>query len=146
MQPSSDDPNSKPAPSDRPSGLRHVLLSVALWVTYILYWKIVLDRGVDSAARFSLVLLALFVALQLLFTVAWILHNDRLARVHAGRRRARPPTARTVEQDFLGRRIAAFPEGVDLTQAPVITIRIEDGLKRMETGLTFDEVRSASGG
>jgi hypothetical protein len=146
MQPSSDDPNSKPAPSDQPSSLRHVLLSLALWVTYILYWKIVLDRGVDSAARFSLVLLGLFVALQVLFTVGWILHNDRLARVHAGRRRARPPTTRTVEQDFLGRRIAAFPEGVDLTQAPVITIRIEDGLKRMETGLTFDEARSASGG
>ena len=146
MQPSADNPHLEPSSAHRPSALRHVVLSLVLWVTYVLYWKIVLGRGIDSAARFSLVLLGLFVALQVLFTVGWILHNDRLARVHAGRRRARPVIARTVEQDFLGRRIAAFPEGVDLTQAPVITIRIDDGVKRMEAGLTFDEARSALGG
>ena len=100
----------------------------------------------DPAARFSLVLLGLFIALQILFTVGWILHNDRISRVHAGRRRARPARIRRAEQDFLGRRVAAFPEGVDLTQAPVITIRIEGGMKRMEAGLAFDEAHSALGG
>jgi hypothetical protein len=146
MHPSSIEPNVETAPSHRRSAVRHVLFSIALWATYVLYWKIVLDRGVDPAARFSLVLLGLFIALQILFTVGWILHNDRLSRVHAGRRRARPARIRRAEQDFLGRRVAAFPEGVDLTQAPVITIRIEGGMKRMEAGLAFDEARSALGG
>ena len=146
MQPSSNEPSSEPVPSHRSSAVRHVVFSIALWATYVLYWKIVLDRGVDPAARFSLVLLGLFIALQVLFTIAWILHNDRIARVHAGRRRARPASARIVKQDFLGRHIAVFPEGVDLTQAPVITIRVEDGRKRMEAGMTFDEARSALGG
>lgn len=146
MQPSSNEPNPEPAPSHPPSAVRHLIFSLALWVTYVLYWKIVLDRGVDAGARFSLVLLGLFIALQALFTVGWILHNDRLSHVHAGRRKARPASSRSVEQDFLGRRIAAFPEGVDLTQAPVITIRVEGGLKKMEAGLTFDEARSALGG
>ena len=84
MQPSSNEPSSEPVPSHRSSAVRHVVFSIALWVTYVLYWKIVLDRGVDPAARFSLVLLGLFIALQVLFTIAWILHNDRIARVHAG--------------------------------------------------------------
>jgi hypothetical protein len=144
MQPSSTDTAPSAASPPR-SAARHVLFSLALWITYFLYWKIVLDRGVDSTARFSLILLGLFIALQVLFTIGWIFHNDRLSRVHAGRRRARPVGTRTVEQDFLGRRIEPFPEGVDLTQAPVITIRVEDGVKRMEAGLTFDEARSALG-
>jgi len=141
--PTDSPPDATPPP--RSSALRHVLFSLALWVTYVLYWKIVLDRGVDSAARFSLILLGLFIALQVLFTVGWIFHNDRLSRVHAGRRRARPAAGRNPAEDFLGRRIEAFPEGVDLTQAPVITIRVEEGVKRMEAGLTFDEARSALG-
>jgi hypothetical protein len=119
--------------------IRHLLLSAALWVTYVLYWRIVLHRGVESEVAFALGLLGLFVILQIAFTQAWILHNRHLSQKHAGRRREQAAPPVTAATDFLGRVIEVFPVGGDLTRAPHIVVRVEETRKRFEVGMSFEE-------
>jgi hypothetical protein len=124
--------------------LRHLLFSVALWITFFIYWRIVFGRGVAAEARLSIALLGLFVALQLLLTLAWIEHNRAIAREHAGRRRERPTHANALTKDFLGRTLAPYPPTVDLTRAAVVTVRVEGDVKRFEAGLPLGEARAAA--
>ncbi len=126
------------APATRPRTqqvVRHLVLSVALWITYVLYWRVVLRRGVESEASLALLLLGLFVLLQILFTQAWILHNRRIARVHAGRRVERPAVPPMSPEDFLGRRVEVVPAGTDLTTVPVVVVRADEHGKRYEAGI-----------
>jgi hypothetical protein len=125
-------------PGSRPRAqqvVRHLVLSIALWITYVLYWRVVLRRGVESEAAIALLLLGLFVILQILFTQAWILHNRMLARAHAGRRQARPMAPPALPTDFLGRRVEVVPAGTDLSTVPVVIIRSDETGKRYEAGI-----------
>ena len=144
MSPDPSSPEPTPASSSRGSLLRHLLFSAALWITFVIYWRIVFGRGVAAEARLSAVLLGLFVALQLLLTLAWIAHNRAISREHAGRRRARPTYPDALTQDFLGRSLAPYPPTVDLTTAAVVTVRVEDGVKRFETGIPLGDARAAA--
>jgi membrane protease YdiL (CAAX protease family) len=120
------------------------VLSVVFWITYVVYWRIVLRRGVEHEASLAFGLLALFAILQFAATQAWVTHNRRLARKHRGRRvvrQARPGDART---DFLGRSLRLFPAGMDLTTVPVIVVRTREREKWFEAELLLGEdVREA---
>ena len=120
----------------RSQAVRHVILSIGLWATYLLYWRIVLSRGVESDAGIAFVLLGLFVVVQVAAIQAWVLHNRRIARTHAGRRRSRIPAPALAGSDFHGRRIRVLPEGSDLRRVPMIVVTVdpETGEKRFETG------------
>jgi hypothetical protein len=131
--------------SPRPAFLRHVLVSAALWVTYVVYWRIVLGRGVGAEARLSVVILGLFVVLQLLLTLAWIAHNRSIARDREGRRYRRPVSSDVMTQDFLGRTLQPYPPSVDLTRAAVVTVRVDGDVKRFEAGIPLGEARAAMG-
>jgi hypothetical protein len=124
--------------------VRHVVLSILFWATYVVYWRVVLKRGVEHEASLALGLLALFAILQFAATQAWITHNRRLARKHEGRRtvrHARPTEDRT---DFLGRDLRVFPAGTDLTAVPVIVIRNHGNEKWFEAELRLgDRAREA---
>lgn len=122
------------APS-RSQSVRHLVLSILLWATYLLYWRVVLARGVEREAVLALGLLGLFVLLQLAFTQAWIVHNRRLSKRYDGRRTARPVDRVHPGADFLGRRLRVFPPGTDLTAVPVIVIRVDEHEKCLEAGL-----------
>jgi hypothetical protein len=117
--------------------LRHVILSVALWATYVLYWWIVVSRGLERDVRLAVGLLGLFIVLQVASTQAWILHNRRLARRHEGRRSRREAGPPAPGHDFLGRRILVWPEDTDLSRVPMVVVEIDDekGEKRFSAGL-----------
>jgi hypothetical protein len=117
----------------RPAAFRHLVLSAALWVTYLLYWKVVLSRGVQREAPLSLGILGGFVLLQLLVTNAWIVHNRRIWR--RDRRRDRPPADAPPVTDFLARRLSTWPPDSDLTRASCVVVRIVGPEKRFEAGL-----------
>lgn len=144
-------PQSEKSPLDeRPSvpggsALRHGLFSAALWITFVVYWNLVLGRGVGGEARTTVLILTLFIVLQTLLTIGWVAHNRRLARRFAGRRRARSAVSRRVTTDFLGRRLEFDPADFDLASAPVIRIRVDGEVKRFETRLALGEARSATG-
>lgn len=125
--------------------VRHALFSIALWITFVVYWNIVLGRGVAGEAGFTIVLLFFFVVLQVFSTLAWVAHNQGISERHQGRRRLHPVSPALTTRDFLGRLLQAYPEDTDLTTAPVVTVRVEGEVKRLETGLPFGEVRSALG-
>jgi hypothetical protein len=122
--------------------VRHLILSIALWITYVLYWRVVLRRGVESEAAIALLLLGLFVILQILFTQAWILHNRMLARTHADRRQVRPVAAPMLPTDFLGRRVEVVPAGTDLTTVPVVIVRAGETDKRYEASIDLGTDRA----
>jgi hypothetical protein len=129
-------PPAGPAPATRrPAAFRHLVLSTALWVTYALYWKVVLSRGVQREAPLSLAILGGFVLLQLLVTHAWIAHNRRLSTRHRDRRQSRPPADVPPESDFLARRLSAWPADSDLTRASCVVVRVVGPEKRFEAGL-----------
>jgi hypothetical protein len=121
--------------------LRHYALSALLWITYALYWRVVLHRGVEREARIAAILLGLFVLLQFLMTQGWIAHSRRLARRHEQRRRERPGAKPPRTADFLGRSLRAHPETADLTRVPVVIVRVEGGEKRFEAGLSLPAER-----
>jgi hypothetical protein len=118
--------------------VRHVVLSVLMWLTYALYWRVVLDRGVEREARFAGMLLALFVMLQVLSTAGWVAHNTHKARRHGTRRQARAGAATPVREDFLGRKLTNFPSDSDLRRVPVIVVHVEGDEKRFEAGLSLE--------
>lgn len=119
--------------------VRHLILSILLWLTYVIYWRVVVARGVEREAALALGLLGLFVILQIAFTQAWIAHNRALARRHAGRRGARARMPMGPATDFLGRTIRVAPAETDLTTVPVVVVRVNDTEKRFEAGLSFGE-------
>ncbi|GJM43367.1 MAG: hypothetical protein DHS20C21_02090 [Gemmatimonadota bacterium] len=124
--------------------VRHLVLSVLLWLTYVLYWRVVVARGVEREAALALGLLGLFVVLQVAFTQAWIAHNRALSQRHQGRRCVRRPAGAAAEEDFMGRKILVMPQGTDLTTVPVIVVRVNGVEKRFEAGLPLEEnVREA---
>ncbi len=125
------------APS-RSQSVRHLVLSILLWATYLLYWRVVLARGVEREAALALGLLGLFVLLQLAFTQAWIVHNRRLSKRYDGRRAARPVDRVHPVADFVGRRLRVSPPGTDLTAVPVIVIRVDEHEKCLEAGLELE--------
>lgn len=135
-------PDRRPVtPARRWPAVRHFLFSALLWLTYVLYWRVVLHRGIESEARLSAILLGLFVLLQGLLTAAWISHNRGLDRRHAGRRRTRPEAPPAPSSDFVGRTFEEFPTGSDLRNAPVVVVRIEEGRKRFEVALDLGDER-----
>ena len=115
--------------------IRHFIFSAALWLTYVIYWRVVLVRGVEREARLAGILLVLFLVLQTLFTQTWIAHNRGLARRHAQRRRARPAQVAAQSQDFLGRDLRVLPSDSDLTRVPVVVVRVDGEEKWFEAGL-----------
>lgn len=110
----------------RSSVVRHVLLSVLMWLTYVLYWRVVVSRGVERDAQIAFFVLGLFIVFQVLTTQVWILHNRAKAKAHEGRRAVRAAGPPAPGSDFLGRRVRVFPTGADLHAARRVVVRIED--------------------
>jgi hypothetical protein len=123
-----------PVPAEVPRGaaVRHLILSIALWITYVVYWKVVLSRGVSREAPLSFLILAVFAVFQFLLTQGWIAHNRELASRHAGRRR-RYPIVDTAgaDADFLGRDLV-LPAENDLRHAAHVVVRVEGDRKVFE--------------
>ena len=130
------------ARAGRTQVVRHVVLSAALWVAYVLYWRIVLARGVEREAAFAFGLLGFFIVLQVAATQAWVLHNRRLSRRHEGRRHSRAPGSPAPGSDFHGRSIRVLPEGSDLRRVPMVIVVVDEeaGEKRFETGISLSGV------
>jgi hypothetical protein len=126
----------EPQPAEMPhvprgAAVRHLVLSVALWITYVVYWRVVLSRGIAREAPLSFLILAVFALFQFLLTQGWIAHNRDLASRHAGRRRRYPPVDAPIGSDFLGRDLV-LPAENDLRHAARVVVRVEGDRKVFE--------------
>ena len=140
------DQQPKVTPVRRSAAIRHFVFSAVLWITYVIYWRVVLVRGVEHEARLAGILLLLFLVLQFLLTQTWIAHNRSLARRHATRRQVRPASPPEEPQDFLGRDLQTFPSDSDLKRVPVVVVRVVGGEKRFEAGFPLGDPASAPKG
>ena len=121
--------------------IRQLVFSALLWITYALYWRVVLGRGVEREARLAGIILGAFVLLQFLLTQSWIAHNRRLAR-RVGARRQQRTMVEDVPRpttDFLGRGLSTVPANADLTRVPLVIVRVEGTEKRFEAGFVLPE-------
>jgi hypothetical protein len=115
----------------RGAAIRHLLLSAALWITYVVYWRVVLSRGISREAPLSFLILVVFALFQFLLTQGWIAHNRDLAIRHAGRRRRHPAVDGPAGSDFLGRDLV-LPAENDLRHAAHVIVRVEGDRKLFE--------------
>jgi len=60
----------------------HAALAVLGWVLFIYFWKIVGERGLSPNALISLVAMAVFLAVVIISTTLWIVHNLKIARTN----------------------------------------------------------------
>lgn len=107
---------------------RHVVFAAALWITYLLYWRVVLERGVGQEALISLGVVVLFVSGIYAGTHLWVVHNRRLSKTLEGRRASRPPARPLSLEDFVGRHLELPPDD-DLRRASRVVVSVEGGRK-----------------
>jgi len=60
----------------------HVAFAVLGWILFIYFWRIVGERGLSSGVLISLVAMAVFLAVVIISTTLWIVHNLRIARTN----------------------------------------------------------------
>ncbi|MFO7607571.1 MAG: hypothetical protein R6X35_00050 [Candidatus Krumholzibacteriia bacterium] len=112
--------------------MRHVLhtvLSLLMWCLFGYYWWIVAQRRVHPATIDALAILGLLACLGLTVTVAWVVHNLRLARKY-GRRKGFTVPPETFTTDHLQRPLVS-PGLETLREARIVTVSLDDSQRKV---------------
>ncbi len=102
----------------------HILAALVLWVVFAWYWWLVVRRPLNPHTRVALLVVASIVAASAAFTLAWIWHNRRIARLR-NRRRNRPHAPDAPGHDYLGRNLIVH-DADTLRHATYIEIHVVD--------------------
>ncbi len=78
-----------------------VALAVLGWVLFVYFWRIVGERGLSPGAMISLVAMAVFLAVVIVSTTLWIVHNLNIARTNRRKGRREVPDL-PYRQDKIG--------------------------------------------
>jgi len=123
----------------------HTLIALARWVLFGYWWWLVSRRVSGQEIRFTLVMIAIALAVILLLTAVWVLHNLQIFRARGPRM-----NLRVVKEDFshdtVGRnvRFPAVPE--DCLSAAVVRVRLHEGMKVYVPGALPGGPRVPAGG
>jgi len=135
--------------------LYHLLIAVAGWALFVYWWVVVLvERASHRQIMFTLLFIGIVLALCLLVTGAWTLHNLRISRSKRARYLV-PAVREEYTQDALGNPLV-FEGGMEaVREDPVVQIRFENDTKyyrpssvikgRMEGDRARDPIASPSG-
>jgi hypothetical protein len=105
----------------------HVAIAVVGWVLFAYFWRVVGERGLSPGAVISLIAMATFLAIVIIMTTLWIVHNLRISRKDR-RTGNRPVVEVPYKVDKIGHTIES--EGFDsLRSADLIEVAVEDGKK-----------------
>ena len=108
--------------------LVHVLLSIALWVVFVVYWDIVTRQTIGKGTLLAIQVISVLVVTGTILTSWWIVHNLRLGRRNRRRgQRVAPPEA--LATDALGRAVET-PGLATLKLAAAVEIAIVEDRKR----------------
>jgi len=111
----------------------HTVVSILMWCLFGYYWWIVGRRSINPATLDALTVLAAIVVVGVLLTVAWVLHNLRLARKF-GRRKGFPAPVENFDTDYLQRPLVA-PPVLTLRDTKIVYVKLDDeGNKVYEIG------------
>ena len=135
MKPEKNNNRFQPESGSQPRMAFHVAIAVVGWILFAYFWRVVGERGLSPGAIISLIAMAIFLAIVIIMTTLWILHNLKISRSDrrtGNRRVAEVP----YQQDKIGHTIEG--EGFDsLRNADMIEVAVEDGKKiyrRARTG------------
>lgn len=111
----------------------HTVLAIAGWVMFAYWWWLVFRRVNPTEVRYTLWFIAIALALIVLVTTLWALHNLRVFRRLGPRTKLRE-VREDFSRDVVGRPVEmpAVPE--ECLTADVIVVRIIDGTKLYEPG------------
>lgn len=111
----------------------HYLVALAGWVLFVYWWLLVLRQTGREQIVWTLVFIGISLAVIVLVTALWVVHNVRIfrrkgPRLHVG---ARPVAAREGEPAP-----AAAParDSADLRSARVVRIVVDGGMKAYRPG------------
>ena len=109
----------------------HAILAVLGWILFAYFWRIVAAVGLSPGARLALIAMAVFLAILLVSTVWWILHNVRI-----GRRNRRTSLfgveEKPYEFDKTGFKVD-MPDPESMKSARIIEIAVEGSVKKYRT-------------
>ena len=127
MEPERNNKRFHPEGGSPPRMAFHVAIAVVGWVLFAYFWRVVGERGLSPGAVISLIAMATFLALVIIMTTLWIVHNLRISR--SDRRTGNRHVAEVpYHQDKIGHTIES--EGFDsLRNADMIEVAVEDGKK-----------------
>ncbi len=127
MKPERNNKQLQPEGGSPPRIAFHIAIAVVGWILFAYYWRVVGERGLSPGAIISLIAMAIFLAVVVIITTLWIVHNLRISR--SDRRTGNRPVAEVpYHQDKIGHTI----EGEDfdsLRSADMIEVTIKDGKK-----------------
>jgi hypothetical protein len=121
------DRTQRPTPPTQAGPLRrafHTLIATAGWIVFGYWWWLVLGRLDPVHVRWTLVFIALTLALSVLLTAAWAFHNLRIFRLRGPRTQV-PRTTYEFKRDRLGRPIVFADRRELLEKAQVVQIGLE---------------------
>ena len=117
----------KPESGSPPRMAFHVAIAVVGWILFAYFWRVVGERGLSPGAAISLISMAIFLAVVIIMTTFWIVHNLKISR--SDRRTGNRPVEEVpYKKDKIGHTIEG--EGFDsLKSADMIEVAVEDGKK-----------------
>jgi hypothetical protein len=101
----------------------HAIVAVLLWIVFVRYWQIVMQRPMSEDTQLALVTLGALAFLSALYLVVWVYYNVRLAS-RLQRRKARLMGVDTPMRDYMGRWIVV-DDDAGLRRANYIEIEIK---------------------
>ncbi|MCK4351024.1 MAG: hypothetical protein KAX13_09200 [Candidatus Krumholzibacteria bacterium] len=127
MNPERNNKQFQPESGSPPRLAFHVAIAVVGWILFAYFWRAVGERGLSPGAVISLIAMAIFLAIVIIMTTLWIVHNLRISR--RDRRTGNRPVAEVpYHQDKIGHTIEG--EGFDsLRSADMIEVAVEGGKK-----------------
>ena len=110
----------------------HVVVAILLWVVFVLYWRLVMARPMNSDTRVAVFALSLLCLAGIVYLTFWILHNKGIARRFKDRRRGRRRAFRDPIQDYLGRWVIVDTPD-ELRQANYIEVEVKTSVVNEKT-------------
>jgi hypothetical protein len=116
----------------------HAIFSALLWVVFVYYWQIVMQRPMNPDTRTAMVSLGVLSFFTALYLTGWVYYNIRISRKFQ-RRKVRVHEARRPLKDYMGRwivvdhpenlRTASYVE-IDIKRSFIQNKRIEEKIFR----------------
>jgi hypothetical protein len=114
----------------------HTVLALAGWVLFVYWWWLVFRRVTPGEIRFTLLFIGIALAVIVLITAFWAIHNQRIFK-HRGPRKQVREKMEDYSRDSIGRAVEFPAAPQECRTAQVVVVRIENGSKRYVTGSTL---------
>jgi hypothetical protein len=114
----------------------HTLLAVVGWVLFVYWWWIVFRRVSSAEVRFTVLFIVIAMAVIVLLTIFWVMHNQRLDRKRTSRVRIRDD-ARPAAHDSVGREVQMAALSGEYQNAWVVRVSVEAGAKVYRIGTPY---------